>query len=235
MDYVKVSKELAPDFNVDIYLNNEKVGTRRFTAADIAAGANLTIERKGATLNGANQIRFVKQGSGVLYLAAALDYFTADAEVAPQSAGGLRLTREYQLLRVTENNGKPSWKLYPLVEELRSGDLIVSKLRVQGAKGRYLMVEDPIPAGCEQVANVSGINLNYSDGNWSSWYSDREFYDNRTAFFTNYFDGDDSYQYALKVITPGEFRVAPARAEMMYAPAVSANTGNARAAILDKK
>ncbi len=235
MDYVKTSKELAPDFNVDIYLNGEKVGTKRFTAADVASGGNLTIERKGALLGAGNQIRLVKQGSGVLYLAAALDYFTAEAEVAPQSAGGLRLTREYLRLRVSENNGKPSWKLEPLTGELRSGDLIVSKLKVQGAKGRYLMVEDPIPAGCEQVANVSGINLNYSDGNWSSWYSDREFYDNRTAFFTNYFDGDDSYQYALKVITPGEFRVAPARAEMMYAPAVSANTGNARAAILDKK
>ena len=147
----------------------------------------------------------------------------------------MRLTREYLRLRVSDNGGKPSWKLEPLTGELRSGDLIVSKLKVQGAKGRYLMVEDPIPAGCEQVANVSGINLNYSAGDWSSWYSDREFYDNRTTFFTNYFDGDDSYQYALKVITPGEFRVAPARAEMMYAPAATANTGNARAAILDKK
>ena len=119
--------------------------------------------------------------------------------------------------------------------EIRSGDLIVARLRVQGSKGRYLMIEDPIPAGCEQIERVSGINLNYEDGKWSNWYSEREFRDQRTVLFVNYFDGDDFFQYAMRVITPGDFRAAPARAELMYSPAVSANTANWRASFLDKK
>jgi uncharacterized protein YfaS (alpha-2-macroglobulin family) len=97
------------------------------------------------------------------------------------------------------------------------------------------MIEDPIPAGAEQVARVSGIYLNYSLGNWSDWYSNREFRDNRTAIFMNYFDGDATLQYAMRVEVPGEFKIAPARAELMYQPTVQANTANDRLRILDKK
>jgi uncharacterized protein YfaS (alpha-2-macroglobulin family) len=231
IDYLKVSKELSPDYTVEVYLNGEAVGSKRFTAADVGTGQNLVFERKGAALGGANQIRVVKQGRGTLYVSSALDYYTNDQNVAPQSEGGLRLTREYLRLRVNDNK----WIVEPLTGELRSGDLIVSRLRVQGNKARYLMIEDPIPAGCEQIARVSGIDLDYSDGKWSNWYSSREFRDQRTALFVNYFDGDDFFQYAMRVITPGDFRAAPARAELMYAPAIRANTANWQVRLLDKQ
>jgi len=37
------------------------------------------------------------------------------------------------------------------------------------------------------------------------------------------------------VEVPGEFRVAPARAELMYQPTVQSNTSNNQLRILDKK
>ena len=147
----------------------------------------------------------------------------------------MKLEREYLRLRVVEEGGKPVWKVEPLTGELRSGDLIVARLRLQGARARYLMVEDPIPAGCEQIERVSGINLDYSDGRWCDWYNNREFRDQRTVIFDDYFDGDETFQYALRVQIPGEFKVAPARAELMYQPTVQANTANVKLNILDKK
>jgi uncharacterized protein YfaS (alpha-2-macroglobulin family) len=39
----------------------------------------------------------------------------------------------------------------------------------------------------------------------------------------------------MRVEVPGAFRVAPARAELMYQPTVQSNTGNMRLNILDKK
>jgi alpha-2-macroglobulin len=119
--------------------------------------------------------------------------------------------------------------------DLHSGDLIVSKLSVEGAPSRYLMIEDPIPAGCEQVENVSGIDLNYSANGWSDWYSSREFRDNRSVFFVNYFGGKGSYQYAMRVQVPGQFRIAPARVEQMYQPSIQSNTTNGRMTILDSQ
>ena len=183
----------------------------------------MTIWKKGEEIGGSNQIKIVKHGKGALYVSSALEYFTADDNVPAQAGGGLKITREYLRLQVTESDdGKASWKILPLGNsELRSGDMIVVRLHLAGPRAQYLMIEDPIPAGAEQVARVSGLSLNYSLGQWSDWYSNREFRDNRTAIFMDYFDGDATLQYAMRVEVPGEFKVAPARAELMYQPIVA--------------
>lgn len=235
-EYLKVSHELDPDYTLEVYVNDEQVISRHVTAADVTSAQTFVVERKGRAVTSANRVRIVKRGRGVLYLSTALEYFTGEEEVAPQSSSELSLTREYLRLVVTESDGgKPVWKLEPLVGEVRSGDLIVSKLRLQGAHAQYVMIEDPIPAGCVQVAGVSGINLSYVEGKWSDWYSAREFRDARTVFFLNRFDGDATFRYAMRVEVPGTFRLAPARAELMYQPTVQTNTSNQRLNFLDKK
>jgi len=55
------------------------------------------------------------------------------------------------------------------------------------------------------------------------------------VYFLDYFDGSATFKYAMRVEVPGEFRVAPARVELMYEPTVQANTANSRLTILDKK
>ena len=236
-DYLKVSHELSPDYSFEISINGVQVASQHVGASDATNAQALVITKKGGEVGSANQIRIVKHGRGALYVSTALEYFTADENVEAQSSPNLKITREYLRLRVVENeNGKPGWHIEPLTGELRSGDLIVVRLHLIGARAQYLMIEDPIPAGAEQVAQVSGIYLNYSAGQqWSDWYSNREFRDNRTVIFQNYFDGDATLQYAMRVEIPGEFRVAPARAELMYQPTVKANTSNDRLTILDKK
>jgi len=235
-DYLKVSKELSPDYNFEVYLNGVKVAEQHVGASEATNAQTVTVWKKGTEIGPSNQIRIVKHGKGALYVSSALEYFTADENVAAQSTGGLKITREYLRLRVSEDaNEKASWKIEPLSGELRSGDMIVVRLRLTGPRAQYLMIEDPIPAGAEQVARVSGIYLNYSLGNWSDWYANREFRDNRTAIFMDYFDGDATLQYAMRVEVPGEFKVAPARAELMYQPTVQSNTANDRLRILDKK
>ncbi|HEY6247828.1 MAG TPA: MG2 domain-containing protein [Pyrinomonadaceae bacterium] len=235
-DYLKVSKELTPDYTFEVYLNGVKVAGQHVGTNDSASAETVTVWKKGGEIGPANQIRIVKHGNGALYLSSALEYFTADENVAAQSAGGLKITREYLRLRVSEDEkGKASWKVEALNGELRSGDMIVVRLRLTGPRAQYVMIEDPIPAGAEQVARVSGIYLNYSLGQWCDWYSNREFRDNRSAIFLNYFDGDATLQYAMRVEVPGEFKIAPARAELMYQPTVQANTANDRLRILDKK
>jgi uncharacterized protein YfaS (alpha-2-macroglobulin family) len=238
IDYVKVSKELAPDYSLEVYVNGEQVLSKRVTAADAKGGQTFLVERKSSGVAGANKIRIVKTGKGMLYLSTTASYFTREDDVAANASPDLKLSREYLRLRIVGTEGEAKWSVEPLRGELRSGDLIVSRLRVQGAHGQYLMIEDPIPAGCEQVERVSGIDLNYTglaSYRWTDWYNSREFRDQKTALFVDYFDGDATFQVALRVEVPGEFRVAPARAELMYKPTVQANTASARMTILDKK
>ncbi len=233
-DYLKASRELTADYSIEVWLNSEQVLSRRVTAAEAANGQPIVIERKGSALPASNSVRVVKRGAGVAYVAVTMDYFTKE-EPVEFSANNLKVTREYLRLSVTETNGQPNWQVTPLTGELRSGDLIVSRLRVTGAKAQYLLIEDPIPAGCEQIERFSGLDLTYRTNGWSDWYSQREFRDQRTALFLNYFDGDAVFQYALRVQIPGQFRVAPARAELMYQPSTRANTANYGMTILDKK
>src|SRR5262249_49643171 len=160
-DYLKVSHELSADYTVEVYLNDKQVLTGHFTAAEAAAGKPLVVELKGDKIGGSNQARVVKRGVGALYASATLDYYTRGENTPTQARQNLKLEREYLRLRVSEDAGNPSWKVEPLSGDLRSGDLIVARLRVQGARAQYLMVEDPIPAGCEQLERVSGINLDY--------------------------------------------------------------------------
>lgn len=233
-EYLKISNELAPDYDLEVYVNDERVISRHVSADDVTNAQSFVVERRD--VSDSNRIRVVKKGRGVLYLSTSLEYFTGEDEVQAQGSRDLRITREYMRLRVEEHeDGQASWKIEPLAGELRSGDLIVSRIHIEGAHAQYVMIEDPIPAGCEQVAYVSGINLNYTEKNWTDWYSAREFRDNRTVIFLDRFDGSATFQYAMRVEIPGEFRVAPARVEQMYQPSVQANTANSRLSILDRR
>ncbi|MFN2532181.1 MAG: alpha-2-macroglobulin [Pyrinomonadaceae bacterium] len=232
VDYIKISHDLTPDYAVEVYLNNENVLTERITENN--ASQSFVIERKGDAVGLSNQVRIIKRGGGSVYLTSRLDYYTDESEVSPSSNANLSVTREYFRLRVIEDGYNLKWISEPLTGEVRSGDLIAVRLRLQGNKGRHVMIEDPIPAGAEQIDNVGYLNLDYTNRNWTDWYSSCEFRDQRTVFFLDYFNGNATFQYAMRVQIPGEFGVAPARAELMYQPATHANTNNARFSFADR-
>jgi len=234
IDYLKVSKELSPDYDFEVYLNGENVLTQHVSGA--TAAQTFSISRKGADVAGANEIRVVKRGKGMIYFSSSLDYYTGEENVGARGSADLNLTREYFRLKVVEDGPKLKWEVEPLKGEIRSGDVLVVRLKLHGAKARHLMIEDPIPAGAEQVENAGSLNLDYNTGlGWSDWYSSREFRDNRTVFFLDYFDGDATLQYAMRVQVPGDFRVAPARAELMYRPETQSNTTSGKMAFLERK
>jgi uncharacterized protein YfaS (alpha-2-macroglobulin family) len=234
IDYLKVSKELTPDYDVEVYLNGENVLTQHVSSA--AASQSFSISRRATDVAGNNEIRIVKRGKGMIYFTSSLDYYTGEETVAARGSADLNLTREYFRLKVADNGGELKWNAEPLRGEIHSGDVLVVRLRLNGAKARHLMIEDPIPAGAEQVESVGSLNLDYTSGHdWSDWYSSREFRDNRTVFFLDYFDGDATFQYAMRVQVPGDFRVAPARAELMYRPTTQSNTASGKMAFLEKK
>jgi uncharacterized protein YfaS (alpha-2-macroglobulin family) len=187
-------------------------------------------------VGGANEVRIVKRGAGLTYFATSLDYFSGEEDVPARGSADLNVTREYLRLKVVEDGYKLKWETEPLRGDIRSGDMLVVKLKINGSKARHLMIEDPIPAGAEQVENVGNLNLDYATGqDWTDWYSSREFRDNRTVFFLDYFDGDATFQYAMRVQVPGQFRVAPARAELMYRSSTQSNTASGRLSFLDRK
>ncbi|MEK6282730.1 MAG: MG2 domain-containing protein [Acidobacteriota bacterium] len=232
IDYLKVSRELSPNYDVEVYLNGENVLTEHVSSPS----QTFSITRKATEVAGTNDVRIVKRGSGLTYFATSLDYYSGEEDVPARGSADLNVTREYLRLNVVEDGYKLKWQTAPLRGEIRSGDMLVVKLKINGAKARHLMIEDPIPAGAEQVESVGNLNLDHGAGHdWSDWYSSREFRDNRTVYFLDYFDGDATFQYAMRVQVPGQFRVAPARAELMYRPTTQSNTASGKMSFLERK
>jgi uncharacterized protein YfaS (alpha-2-macroglobulin family) len=163
-----------------------------------------------------------------------IEYYSGAEEVAARGSGDLSVTREYYRLKLEDAGSKLNWTLTPLTGEINSGDLVAVKLRITGKKARHLMIEDPIPAGAEQIESVGDMDFNYNNSGWSDWYSSREFRDRRTVFFIDEFGGEAYLQYVMRVQVPGDFFVAPARAELMYRPETNANAASLKFSFLDR-
>ena len=226
IDYLKISHELTPSYDLEVYLNGETVVAEH--VSDASAARTFVLNRKGAAVGPTNHIRIVKRGKGSLYFSSAVEYYSNDEHVAARGSSDFSVTREYYRLKVEQDGHMLKWTVVPLTGEIHSGDMLVVKLRLTGQPGRHVMVEDPIPSGAEQLEAVGNLNLNYTSSGWTDWYSSREFRDRRTVFFIDSFDGDVTFQYAMRVQVPGQFVVAPARAEFMYDPARNANSATQR-------
>ena len=133
IDYLKVSKELSPDYDVEVYLNGENVLTQHVSSA--AASQTFSISRKADDVAGNNEIRIVKRGKGMIYFSSSLDYYTGEETVAARGSADLNLTREYFRLKVVEDGYKLKWEAEPLRGEIRSGDMLVVRLKLNGAQG----------------------------------------------------------------------------------------------------
>ncbi len=232
IDYVKVSRELTPSYDVEVYLNGEAVVVQHISDA---GGNTITVNRKGAGVGETNHVRVVKRGAGTIYVSASVEYYSGEEQVHAYSTAGLEVTREYRRLHIERDGSNMKWSMSSLTGEIQSGDLIVVQLRLRGSEARHVMLEDPIPAGAEQLEYVGNLNLTYTNTSWTDWYSSREFRDRRTVFFFDRFDGEVKVQYAIRVQVPGEFVVAPARVELMYEPSTYANTSSGRFVFADRE
>jgi alpha-2-macroglobulin len=224
-DYLKASHELNADFTVEVSLNDKTVLTRKFTAADTTSAAapaiHLTFDQLAP---GENKIHVRKTGQGRLYWSARGEYYSTEKKDIQSNRIALSITRDYFRLTPQTENDRIVYKLDPLTGALQPGDVIAVKLNIGGSDWRYLLIEDPIPAGMEFIERDDLYEIKDRPGWWEYWFSRREFHDDRAAFFQTYFSGRHDYFYLLKVVEPGKFRVSPALVQPMYQPSIISTT-----------
>jgi len=228
-EYLKVSHELEADFTADVLVNDKPVLSHKFTHADTATVASQTIHLNFDQLApGENKIRIRKSGVGRLYWTARGEYYSTDKKVVQSNQLSLNITRDYFRLSPTMEKGaegeKITYQLEPLTGALAPGDVVAVRLTVGGGEWRYLLVEDPIPAGAEFLEKDDLYEIKGKPDWWSYFFSRREFHDDRAAMFQTYFNQRQTYFYLMKMVNPGKFRVSPALAQPMYQPSVLATT-----------
>ena len=220
--YMKGRNERPAPVTADVFVNGTRIAHQAFDARSLTASNPVLVE--GAAQEGANAVRIVSEGAGAVYYDAAVRYYDKPASSERTGSRRLGLARTYSILSPVQRNGRIVYREGTFRGTAQPGDLLLVRVIAAGSNDwRYLMLEDPIPAGTEQVENEAGYELERR----TRWFygSQREFRDDRTVFFLSDFSrGRYEFSYMLRVTTPGTFTAMPAHISPMYVPDVSASS-----------
>ncbi|MFP5503691.1 MAG: hypothetical protein ACLGIN_14465, partial [Candidatus Sericytochromatia bacterium] len=214
-------------YTARVLVNGEEAGS--FTpASPYAAPEPITIgfDRLRA---GPNEVAVALEGEGRLDVVSRLTYVERAERLAPESALGLKVSRDYFLLPAdvyARAKGKGTFSefytdevvasLPRLGDRVKAGERVLVRVAVEAERQmRYMVLEDPLPAGCEILED--------QPPNWGYWWDHQEYRDDKAAFFTHTLGkGKKTVYYVMRPTTQGRFRVLPTTAWAMYQPEVRA-------------
>ncbi|MCE7934493.1 MAG: hypothetical protein DYG96_07860, partial [Chlorobi bacterium CHB2] len=237
-DYLKLTNDLSPDYAITVKVNGSQAYSGRITRADIFKEAVRVKVPQDLLRSGANTITFEKSGNGAMFGAARINYFATGPGVVASSAG-FKVSREYYVLSKEKVGEKYVYQKRAFGGSVKSGDELLVKVKVRPDQvSQFCMVEDPIPAGCEVVANTDGYTIpgerDYDEAyrranniwGWYWWFSGREVRDEKVAFFAREMEAREyEFSYILRAQIPGKWTALPTMASLMYYQEVR-GTGN---------
>ena len=224
-DYMQVKKELAPDYTVTVDLEGRVQRTYRVNRENSLFFENRFIVGDEVLSDGQQTLTITVNGTGTLYYAAYLKYFSLEEDI---KGGGNEIFVQRRYFKLTprlvekhEKNRRWQELTYereelPSGAKLESGDMIEVELVIEAKNDyEYLVFEDMKPAGCEPVALRSG------PGEGAGVYSYMELRDEKVAFFiTRMPQGTRAARYRVRAEIPGSFHALPTNGYSMYAPDV---------------
>jgi hypothetical protein len=227
-DYLKASNELNPNLTVTVLVNDRPVLTRKLDNATMSVTPDLTLD-ESKLQPGANHIRITTSGTGRLYYSTRAEYHSSDEHLEKTGTVSLNILRDYFRVTPAHEGDHIVYDIAPLNGPAAPGDVLAVRLTVTGSEWKYVMIEDPIPAGTEFIQHDEGYQLRNRPPWWEYYFTRREMHDDRLALFRTFSPlGQQQYFYLLKVVNPGVFQVSPARVGPMYQPEVMATSESRR-------
>jgi len=229
-DYMVATGELKADYSYKVLLNGQDWTEGTVDSANVAE-PKVVMKAMADLLRGEmNQVSIsrlpttaAQTGEGKLYYSMYLKYYLSVPEVKALNRG-IMVARQYEL---EDEPGR--W-----IDSAKVGDVVRVKLTIVAPNDlHHVVVEDPLPAGCEaldQSLKTTSIvgqrpELTRTDeardywGWW--WFSHTEIRDEKVVLFASYLPkGTYEYSYLMRAGLPGEFRVIPSAAYEMYFPEV---------------
>jgi len=240
-DYMVATGELEADYSYRVTLNDETALEDTVTRENVdeekqfqVAVANLLREEANRVLLSILPPEADQTGKGRLYYTLDLRYFLPVEDVKALNRG-IIVARQYSPVNAP--------KTY--VDEARVNEAIRVKLTIIAPHDlHYLVVEDPLPAGCEGIdtslktTSVVGqppelertTRGDYWDWGWGWWwFSHSEIRDEKVVLFATFLPrGTYEYTYLMRASVPGEFNVKPSLAYEMYFPEVFGRSDGAK-------
>lgn len=246
-DYRRAQEKAEPNFDAKVFLGQALLATESFHGRDlaqkqVAVPAAQLVPQAGAPLS------FAVDGSGKLFYQATLRYSRKELPTQGLDRG---FFLEKTLRKVTPESLDEAVRTVPTTSAttFNGSDLVlVDIVVVTPSPRRFVVIDDPLPAGFEAVdmrlaTTGAGLDVDaaasrarrYGDDDDDaaraagqaenySWYQ-REIRDDRVLFFVDAMAaGMYHYRYLARATSIGRFVTPPARAEEMYSPEVFGRT-----------
>jgi uncharacterized protein YfaS (alpha-2-macroglobulin family) len=227
-DFMVATGELQGDYDYQVTLNGSSLGQGTVTVQDVDRTRRLVIAVQDLLRDEINYIllerlapRAQQTGEGQLYYSLHLRYYLPAEDVAALNRG-IVVSRQYALLDAPEMP----------IDTAKVGDVIRVKLTIIAPNDlHYLVVEDPLPAGCEALdlslkttsAAYQDPQLTRQNGRPPYWwyFAESELRDEKAVLFATYLGkGTYEYTYLIRSSIPGRFLAMPTLAYEMYFPDV---------------
>ncbi len=223
-DFAEIREKTVPDFEAGVWLGKSRVVTARFRGRSVKPVTRKIPMRELLRVAGraARALVVAKRGKGTLYYVARLRYARRQLPRAPRDHG-FAVRKQIQVL---DRAGRPLRH----ARAPRLGDTVLVTLRVTSTQARrYVVVDDPLPAGMEPIdtslANTGTHGVGAIDWRTTSFYDHRELRDDRALFFRNFVQpGTLVFRYLARITSPGRYLAPPSRAEEMYNPEIFGHT-----------
>jgi len=232
-DWMVATGELEADYSYQITLNGETIMEGVADKDNLDEPQKIQVEVADLLQDVSNQVALERlepsadqTGKGRLWYTMYLRYFLPVEDVKALNRGVI-VARQYTLVDDPDE----------LVDGAQVGDVIRVRLTVIAPNDlHYVVVEDPLPAGCEaldtslkttsivgEAPEVSRVGPDRMwDWGWGWWwFSHTELRDEKVVLFSTYLrKGTYEYTYMMRASVPGEFLVMPSVAYEMYFPEV---------------
>ncbi len=228
VDYLRVLEEPNPDYTAVVRVNGEQVLRHTFSP-DLSTWREVDVDLPADLLRyGANKVSFsVEDGSGRLYHRANLRQQVRMSEGERTARGDIfQVRREYFELGRGRSGGSLAYGAASKPgDTFDAADRVLVRLTFTSRQRlRYVLVEDPLPAGLEPSARG---DVGFMD--WRSWWVDNDVRDDRVNFYLDWLpQGERVIEYIVTARTPGRFSALPTNGFAMYQPAVNALADAAR-------
>lgn len=230
-DYLKITKELDPNYSVKVFLNGSEVAQKDFNKDDIYKEATTFKFSNTDLIKGKNVIRIEKSGKGKLYFSGINEFFTENLSDIKHD-NGFKIRREYYVLETGEKDGRIIYYKKKFNGTVTSGQDVFVKTFVESKSDNldYFILEDMLPSGFEVVKDMDKYFIDgensyqtyydyyYDYMPWRWHYADREYRDEKVVFFVTSCQKKMEFSYIIKAQIPGEYKIMPAQGYLMYYP-----------------
>jgi len=241
-DYLKATRELAPDYDYIVMLDGKKLREGHVDASNVFTFGRYIDIPADALHDGVNNLKIVLKGRGSLYVSSHVKYFTLEEPIT-KAGNEIFVTRKYFRKSVAETLMKgytEDWAELKDGDTVKSGDRIRVDVTLEAKNHyEYLVAEDYKPAGLEAVSLVSGAGEAVMLDREGRETQERthvyqEFRDQKAAFFISKLkQGKHLLRYELRAEVPGEFHAMPNQTHAMYVPEIRTNSDEMRITVTD--